>query len=63
MYEKNLVASSFKSNFSHLDTCMHFKMIADEFQQLPVGHLVVLTLDTKNVLARQIKLLASFFSQ
>ena len=30
--------SSFKRNLQHLDTCMLFKIIADQFQQLPVGH-------------------------
>ena len=25
----NLKMSAFKSNLSHLDTCMHFKIIAD----------------------------------
>ena len=29
MYERNLKMFYFKSNLSHLDTCMHFKLIAD----------------------------------
>ena len=40
MYEKNLKMFSFKINSSHLDTFLHFKIIADYFQQLPVGYLV-----------------------
>ena len=38
MYEKNLQMSSFESNSRHVDTWMHFKIITDLFQQLPVGH-------------------------
>ena len=34
--KKNLKMSYFKSNLSHLHTCMHFKIIPDKFQQLPV---------------------------
>ena len=29
MYEKNLKMSSFKSDLSHLDTCIYFKIIAN----------------------------------